>query len=61
MIAGPNDFDAIPDVPRATHICRHEVLESTHIGHRLNNDTERLEKPFQLYTETTACKTRIRA
>ena len=30
------------------------TLERIHIGRRFRNDTERLEKLFEMYTETTA-------
>ena len=31
-----------------------EVLERTYIGRRIENNTERLEKLFELYTKMTA-------
>jgi hypothetical protein len=34
-----------------------ETLERIYIGHRFKNDTERLEKLFELYTQMTARET----
>jgi len=39
---------------RRAHERNDEVLERTYIGRRFKNDTERLEKLFELYTEMTA-------
>lgn len=39
---------------RATHDRNDEVLERIYIGRRFKNDTERLEKLFELYTKMTA-------
>ena len=39
---------------RAAHERNDEVLERIHIGRRFKNDTERLEKLFDLYTKMTA-------
>ncbi len=39
---------------RAAHDCNDEVLERIYIGRRFKNDTERLEKLFDLYTKMTA-------
>jgi hypothetical protein len=41
------------DLKRA-HDRNDEVLERIYIGRRFKNDTERLEKLFELYTEMTA-------
>jgi len=41
---------------RAAHDRNDEVLERIYIGRRFKNDTERLEKLFELYTKTTAGK-----
>ena len=38
---------------RAAHDCNDEVLERIYIGRRFKNDTERLEKLFELYTKMT--------
>jgi hypothetical protein len=42
-----------PDL-RAAHERNDETLERIYIGRRFRNDTERLEKLFELYTEMTA-------
>ncbi len=42
-----------PDL-RAAHDRNDEVLERIYIGRRFRNDTERLEKLFDLYTKMTA-------
>lgn len=48
--------EAMPgDVHRA-HNENDEVLERIYIGRRFRNDTERLEKLFELYTKTTSKK-----
>ena len=39
---------------RAAHDRNDEVLERIYIGRRFKNDTERLEKLFELYTKMTA-------
>lgn len=45
--------DAMPENLRAAHECNDEVLERIYIGRRFKNDTERLEKLFELYTRMT--------
>lgn len=47
--------DEFPDLRRA-HEENDEVLERIYIGRRFRNDTERLEKLFELYTKMTAKK-----
>lgn len=42
---------------RAAHERNDEVLERIYIGRRFRNDTERLEKLFDLYTKMTASET----
>ena len=42
--------DAMPENLRAAHDRNDEVLERIYIGRRFKNDTERLEKLFDLYT-----------
>ena len=44
----------MPDDLRAAHDRNDEVLERIYIGRRFKNDTERLEKLFELYTKMTA-------
>ncbi|MGY2320723.1 class I SAM-dependent DNA methyltransferase [Pseudomonas azotoformans] len=53
-IAELYDPEAMPDNLRAAHERNDEVLERIYIGRRFKNDTERLEKLFDLYTEMTA-------
>ncbi|HCP81545.1 MAG TPA: lactate dehydrogenase [Octadecabacter sp.] len=45
--------DAMPANLRAAHARNDEVLERIYIGRRFRNDTERLEKLFELYTKMT--------
>ncbi len=45
---------AMPDNLRRAHERNDEVLERIYIGRRFRNDTERLEKLFELYTTMTA-------
>lgn len=50
----PDRMDSeFPDV-RAAHEANDEVLERIYIGRRFRNDTERLEKLFDMYTQMTA-------
>lgn len=53
-IADLYDPDEMPDDLRAAHERNDEVLERIYIGRRFRNDTERLEKLFELYTKMTA-------
>jgi len=46
--------DNMPADLRAAHERNDEVLERIYIGRRFKNDTERLEKLFDLYTKMTA-------
>jgi len=46
--------DKMPDDLRRAHERNDEVLERIYIGRRFKNDTERLEKLFDLYTKMTA-------
>jgi hypothetical protein len=55
-IADLYDPDEMPDDLRAAHERNDEVLERIYIGRRFRNDTERLEKLFELYTKMTAAK-----
>lgn len=45
--------ESMPDNLRAAHERNDEVLERIYIGRRFKNDTERLEKLFELYTHMT--------
>lgn len=55
-IADLYDTDTMPDDLRATHERNDETLERIYIGRRFRNDTERLEKLFELYTKMTKAK-----
>ena len=52
-IADLYDPDDMPDNLREAHELNDEVLERIYIGRRFKNDTERLEKLFELYTKMT--------
>ena len=53
-IADLYESDHMPVDLRAAHDNNDEVLERIYIGRRFKNDTERLEKLFDLYTKMTA-------
>ncbi|KTE18887.1 lactate dehydrogenase [Sphingopyxis sp. H050] len=53
-IADLYDPEAMPADLREAHERNDEVLERIYIGRRFKNDTERLEKLFELYTKMTA-------
>jgi MmeI, target recognition domain/MmeI, C-terminal domain len=53
-IADLYDPDTMPGDLRDAHERNDEVLERVYIGRRFRNDTERLEKLFDLYTKMTA-------
>lgn len=53
-IADLYDPEAMPENLRAAHDRNDEVLERIYIGRRFRNDTERLEKLFELYTKMSA-------
>ena len=53
-IADLYDPEKMPDNLREAHERNDEVLERIYIGRRFKNDTERLEKLFELYTKMTA-------
>ena len=52
-IADLYDPEKMPDNLRAAHDRNDEVLERIYIGRRFKNDTERLEKLFEMYTKMT--------
>lgn len=52
-IADLYDPDTMPANLRAAHERNDETLERIYIGRRFKNDTERLEKLFELYTQMT--------
>ena len=53
-IADLYDPEHMPADLRAAHDRNDETLERIYIGRRFKNDTERLEKLFDLYTQMTA-------
>ena len=53
-IADLYDPDHMPDNLRRAHEQNDETLERIYIGRRFKNDTERLEKLFDLYVKMTA-------
>ena len=55
-IADLYDPAAMPDDLRAAHEHNDEVLERIYIGRRFKNDTERLEKLFDMYSKSVAPK-----
>ncbi len=55
-IADLYDPEKMPADLRAAHDRNDEVLERIYIGRRFKNDTERLEKLFELYTKMTQTK-----
>ncbi len=55
-IADLYDPDNMPEDLRAAHERNDETLERIYIGRRFRNDTERLEKLFELYTRMTSGK-----
>ncbi len=55
-IADLYDPEKMPADLRAAHDRNDETLERIYIGRRFKNDTERLEKLFEMYTKMTAAK-----
>jgi hypothetical protein len=53
-IADLYDPESMPGDLRAAHERNDETLERIYIGRRFRNDTERLEKLFELYTKMTS-------
>lgn len=58
-IADLYDPEAMPEDLRQAHERNDEVLERIYIGRRFKNDTERLEKLFELYTRVTKDKSAL--
>ena len=52
-IADLYEPESMPENLRTAHDRNDEVLERIYIGRRFKNDTERLEKLFELYTKMT--------
>jgi hypothetical protein len=50
----------MPENLRHAHKRNDEVLERIYIGRRFKNDTERLEKLFELYTKMTAATAKVK-
>jgi very-short-patch-repair endonuclease len=50
----PNRMDSEFPLVRAAHDRNDEILERIYIGRRFKNDTERLEKLFEMYTKMTS-------
>lgn len=59
-VADLYDPETMPADLREAHDRNDEVLERIYIGRRFKNDTERLEKLFDLYTKMTATKTKTK-
>jgi hypothetical protein len=55
-IADLYDPETMPENLRHAHARNDEVLERIYIGRRFRNDTERLEKLFELYTKMIAAQ-----
>lgn len=55
-IADLYNSDKMPEDLRQAHQRNDEVIERIYIGRKFKNDTERLEKLFQLYTKMTSKK-----
>jgi hypothetical protein len=53
----PDHMDREFPLVRAAHERNDETLERIYIGRRFKNDTERLEKLFELYTKMTSQQT----
>ncbi len=56
-IADLYDPESMPADLRAAHDRNDEVLERIYIGRRFKNDTERLEKLFEMHTKMTSGET----
>lgn len=56
-IADLYDSEKMPANLREAHDRNDETLERIHIGRRFKNNTERLEKLFELFTQMTASRT----
>jgi len=59
-IADLYDPETMPANLRAAHEANDETLERIYIGRRFRNDTERLEKLFEMYTKMTSQEAGIR-
>ena len=52
--------EKMPDDLRHAHERNDETLERIYIGRRFRNDTERLEKLFELYTKMTSAQAKTK-
>jgi hypothetical protein len=59
-IADLYDSESMPENLRSAHDRNDEIIERIYIGRRFKNDTERLEKLFELYTKMTTNATGIK-
>jgi hypothetical protein len=55
-IADLYDPDNMPENLRHAHEWNDEIIERIYIGRKFKNDTERLEKLFEMYTKMTSKK-----
>ena len=53
-IADLYDPETLPEDLRAAHEANDETLERIYVGRRFKNDTERLEKLFEMYKKMTS-------
>ena len=58
-IADLYDPEKMPENLRLAHDRNDEILERIYIGRRFKNDTERLEKLFEMYTTRTTKKAKV--
>ena len=58
-IADLYDPEKMPENLRAAHDRNDETIERIYIGRRFKNDTERLEKLFEMYTKMTSKKAKV--
>ena len=56
-IANLYEPETMPTDLRAAHNCNDEVLERIYIGRRFKNDSERLEKLFEMYSNKSGRST----
>jgi hypothetical protein len=58
-IADLYDPEKMPENLRAAHDRNDETIKRIYIGRRFKNDTERLEKLFEMYTKMTSKKGKV--
>lgn len=59
MLQKPMPTSSQSESQESAYNKRCEVVERIYIGRRFKNDTERLEKLFELYTKMTASKGKL--